>query len=312
MMSLTDKAKDKAKKSPTLLLGVLVVAHLMVISLNRVPGQPNVRYAQALATGGFAPVHMAFAYIVGGVKGGWQHYFTLRDARAENEQLKVERVERDKQLAALQEKARLFDEFTEFKNWQSANAYDGVQAMVVARDSNQFFNTLVIDRGSTQGVQKDQPVVASNGGLVGRVIEVGLISARVLLITDERHASGAEVMAQTADTRILGVVEGKKQFLCEMRFIVAPEKIEAGEEVLTSGQDGLYPKGLLIGRVRGAGTIAAPQVVEVEPAAPLSKLETVAVLAVPADKLRNVAEELNKEEQEKDNASARRKRGAGR
>lgn len=310
MMSLTDRAKDKAKKNPTLLLGVLVLVHLIVISLNRVPGQPNVRFAQALATGGFAPVHMAFAYAVGGLKGGWQHYFTLRDARVENEQLKAERVEREKQLAALQEKARLFDQISEFKEWQSANGYQGVPATVIARDSNRFFNTLVIDRGSAHNVQKDQPVVAANGGLVGRVIETGLISARVLLITDERHASGAEVMGQTADTRLLGVVEGKKQYLCDMRFIVAPEKIEAGEQVLTSGQDGLYPKGLLIGRVRGAGTIAAPQVVEVEPAASLGKLETVAVLTVPPEKLRSGVEELNKEEQDK--APDRRKRGAGR
>lgn len=311
-MSLTDKAKDKAKKNPTLLLGVLVIAHLMVISLNRVPGQPNVRFAQVLATGGFAPIYMAFAYAVGGVKGGWQHYFTLRDARAENEQLKAERVEQEKQLAALQEKGRLFDQISEFKDWQSASGYQGVPATVIARDSNRFFNTLVIDRGSAQGVQKDQPVVAANGGLVGRVIEVGLISARVLLVTDERHASGAEVMAQTAQTRWLGVVEGKKQYLCELRFIAGPEKIEAGEQVLTSGQDGLYPKGLLIGRVRGAGTIDALQMVEVEPVAPLSKLETVAVLSVPAEKLRSPAEELNREEQEKDKASERRKRGAGR
>lgn len=313
MMSLTDRAKDKAKRNPTLLLGVLMVVHLIAISLNRVPGQPNMRFVQSLATSGFSPVYMAFAYVAGAIKGGVNNYFTLRDARTENEQLKAERVEREKQIAALQEKARLFDQLGEFREWQSANGYQGLPATVIARDANRFFNTLVIDRGTAHNVQKDQPVVAANGGLVGRVINTSLMAARVLLITDERHASGAEVIGQTADARLLGVVEGKKQFLCEMRFIVAPDKIEAGEQVITSGLDGLYPKGLLIGRVRGAGTMAAPQVVEVEPAAPLGRLETVAVLIVPPEKLRSGAEELNKEEQDKqDKASDRRKRGVGR
>lgn len=313
MMSLTDRAKDKAKKNPTLLLGLLVLAHLMIISINRVPGQPNIRFAQSLATGGFTPVYMAFAYVVGAAKSGVNHYFTLRDARYENEQLKAERVERERQWAVLQDKARLFDQLNEAKEWQSANGYQGVVATVIARDANRFFNTLVIDRGSAHNLQKDQPVVATSGGLVGRVINTSPISARVLLLTDERHASGAEVMGQTADKRLLGVVEGKKQYLCDMRFIVAPDKIEAGEQVVTSGQDGLYPKGLLIGQVRGSGTIAAPQVVEVEPAAPLAHLETVVVLTVPPERLRSGAEELNKVEQEKqDKMSDRRKRGAGR
>jgi len=56
------------------------------------------------------------------------------------------------------------------------------------------------------------------------------------------------VIGQTAASRWLGIIEGKSQSLCEMRVIVPPEKLENGEQVVTSGQDGLYPPGLLIGR----------------------------------------------------------------
>jgi rod shape-determining protein MreC len=160
------------------------------------------------------------------------------------------------------------------------------------------------------GVKKDQPVVSVEGGLVGRVILVTPISARVLLITDERHGAGA-IIAQTAENRLLGVLKGKNRALCELAFLATPARLENGEEVITSGQDQLYPKGLLIGRVRNlSGTGAVPQAVEVEPTAQLQKLETVAVLEVSPEEIRRQYEELIKEEKEKekqDKASDRRR-----
>ncbi len=313
-MSLTDKAKDKAKKNPTWLLGVLVLAHLLLISLNRVPSQPNLRYLQYVAMSGLTPFAWVASHSVGSIKGAWDHYFALRGARDENDWLKAERVRMENQLREQQEKNRLSEQNNVLQQWQSLNQYGGVTATVIARDANEFFNTLVIDRGTVHGVQKDMPVVAAQGGLVGRVIATSPLASRILLLTDERHGTGAEVLGQTADTRLLGVVEGKSQSLCEMRFIVAPDKIEAGEQVITSGQDGIYPKGLLVGRVKGTGTISAPQSVEIEPVAPLGKLETVSVLLIPLERLRAPVDELTKEEEKEkqDKASERRRSGAGR
>jgi rod shape-determining protein MreC len=137
-------------------------------------------------------------------------------------------------------------------------------------------------------------------GLVGRVIVVSPISSRVLLITDERHGAGA-IIAQTAENRLLGVLKGKTQSLCELRFLAAPGKLENGEQVITSGQDQLYPKGLLIGRVRNLNNSGViPQAVEVEPAAPLEKLETVSVLMVSPEEISRQYDELIREEKEKE------------
>lgn len=298
-MKLTDKAKDKAKKNPRLLLVVLVIAHLILISLNRVPGQPDLRYLHVVMMASATPVQWVVSQSVSVVKSVWYGYFALRSAKRENDWLKTRNAELETQVIELREKGKLLDQINALNQSALVSAYPHVNASVIGRDADQWFNTIVIDRGSLSGVKKDQPVMTAEG-LIGRVIVVSPISSRVLLITDERHGAGA-VIAQTAENRLLGVLKGKNQSLCEMRFLAAPGKLENGEQVITSGQDQLYPKGLLIGRVRNLNNSGViPQAVEVEPAAPLEKLEVVAVLMVPPEEVRRQYDELIREEKEKE------------
>ena len=287
-----------------------MAVHLIVVSLNRAPGQPDLWILQAVLTTITTPIQSVLANGIAGIKKGWTTYFSMRDARLENDQLRVDRAHLESQLIELREKVRLLEQVEELRKWQTDNKYDGVQARVVARDANKLFNTVVIDRGTSSGIAKDQPVVTAEG-LVGRVINAWPVSAQVLLITDERHGAGA-VIGQTEESRLLGVVRGQKDYFCEMRFIAPPEKIENGEQVVTSGQDGIYPKGLLIGRVKKTGgeSVVAPQVVAVEPAAPLGKLETVSVLSIQPDQIHraiNLNKEENKEEKKQDKAPDRKK-----
>jgi rod shape-determining protein MreC len=298
-MKLTDKAKDKAKKNPRLLLVVLVIAHLILISLNRVPGQPRLRYLHVVMTMTATPLQWVVSQGASAVKSVWYGYVALRGAKQENDWLKTRNAELERQVIELREKGKLFDQINALNQSALVSAYPHVNARVIGRDADQWFNTVVIDRGSLSGVKKDQPVMTAEG-LVGRVIVVSPISSRVLLITDERHGAGA-VIAQTAENRLLGVLKGKNQSLCELRFLAAPGKLENGEQVITSGQDQLYPKGLLIGRVRNlddSGVI--PQAVEVEPASPLERLETVAVLMISPEEIRRQYDELIREEKEKE------------
>lgn len=302
-MSLTDKAKDKAKKNPTWLLGLLLLVHLFVILLNRVPGQPNISYFQLVAISGMTPFQWVATRLTGGVTGIWKGYIDLRGARRDNQLLQDEVGRLKTQLADLQSKANISEQIEALK--KSAATYPGVTARVIGHDANQWFNTLIIDSGTLAGIEKDQPVVTGDG-LVGRVILAGPVSSQVLLISDERHGAGAAVIGQTANTRWLGILEGKSKALCDMRFLVPPDKLEPGEEVVTSGQDGIYPAGLLIGQVRGNGTLAAPVLVEIEPAAKLGKLELVKVLQVPESAIRGPIDELKKKE-EQDKATERKK-----
>jgi len=281
------------------MLVVLVILHLILISLNRVQGQPDLRYLQVMMMAGATPLQWVASHGVSSVKSVWTGYFDLRGAKRENEWLKTQNSQLETKIIELREKSKLFDQLKALDQNPSISTYPRVSATVIGRDADQWFNTVIIDRGSLSGVKKDQPVVTADG-LVGRVISVSPISSRVLLVTDERHGAGA-VVAQTADTRVLGALRGKNQALCELRLLAAPGKLENGEEVVTSGQDQLYPKGLLIGRVRNlTDTGAIPQSVDVEPAATLQRLETVAILLISPEEIRRQFDELIKVEKDKE------------
>jgi len=298
-MSLTDKAKDRAKKNPRLLFVVLVILHLIVVSLNRVQGQPDIRYLQKMMMTGATPLQWLTSHGVTSVKSVWTGYFDLRGAKSENEALKARNSQLEAQNIELREKARLLEQLNALNQSPALTSYQRVNALVIARDPDQWFKTVVIDRGSLSGVMKDQPVVTAEG-LVGRVILVSPIASRVLLITDERHGAGA-VVAQTAESRLVGSLRGKDQSLCELKLVATAGKLENGEQVVTSGQDRLYPKGLLIGRLKNlSDTGAIPAKVDVEPAAPLQKLEMVAVLLIPPEEIRRQFDELSRTEKEKE------------
>src|SRR5262249_39644598 len=285
--------------NPKLLLAALVILHLILISFNRVPGQPNIRYLQVVMMAGITPLQWLASHGVSSVKSMWGGYFALRGAKRENESLKARNSELESQIIELREKAKLFEQIEDLNRSPALSSYRRVNALVIGRDPDNWFKTVIIDRGSIAGVKKDQPVVTTEG-LVGRVVMVSPISSRVLLITDERHGAGA-VVAQTAENRIVGFLKGKNHSLCELNPLSEGGKLKNGEEVITSGQDQLYPRGLLIGRVMNLpdqGPI--PQAIDVEPAAALQKLETVAVLLIPVEEISRQYAELVKAEMEKE------------
>ncbi|MGH9841651.1 MAG: rod shape-determining protein MreC [Blastocatellia bacterium] len=316
--SLTIKARDKAKQSPNLLLVSLLAVHLVAISLNRVPGQPDVRYLHTVAL----TIAWPFLWITSNgtalIKDSWNRHIYLQDKMQENESLKIQIAKLEAQNIELGEKAKFLDQTNAINRLSALSSYEKVTARVIGRDSEPWFNTVVIDAGTVSGVSLNQPVVTSEGGLVGRVIQTSPVSSRVLLITDERHGGGA-VIALTTGERAFGVIKGRNQSLCSMNFGDPPKKLENGEQVITSGQDQLYPRGLLIGRVANLSPGgAAPSSIDIEPAARLAHLETVAVLKIEPAEIRRQYDELVREEQlekereKQEKTPDRKKREAGR
>ena len=289
---------DKIKQDATKMLAVFLALHLIAVSFNRAQNRPELYVGQVVLMTLYWPVQYFAAHGLGSFRNAWNHYFALRDARAENEQLRTALAQANQKLLEAEDKAKLAEQLNTLVKWRSGLNYPAIEARVIARDATQWFNSVVIDQGLTAGVQKDMPVVTADG-LVGRVIIVAPFSARVLLLTDERHGAGA-IIGQLATSRLVGVVRGKNNYLCMMNFVAAAEKANADEVVITSGQDGLYPRGIPLGRVRLApGAPGVPQALEVEPAARLDKLEVVAVLQVPKDQIRTKVDQLLQLEREK-------------
>ncbi|MDD5557120.1 MAG: rod shape-determining protein MreC [bacterium] len=119
-------------------------------------------------------------------------------------------------------------------------------AQVVGRDTRQWYGSILIDRGSDDGVRPDMAVV-SEDGLVGKVIEALPGVSRVLLLVDRTSRVGG-VVERTRET---GVVEGTSFNTCRLTYLPRRTEARPGDRVLSSGMGGVYPKGLYVGEVTG-------------------------------------------------------------
>ena len=270
--------KEIRQRAP-LWLVVLLVANFGLMSWNAKDaetGQPVVRtWVQSL----FTPVQTATTGVGGAGVGFFRRLGDLRQAQAENEGLRLRLAEAEN---ALREARQARDENERLKkllDFTKDVTYQSIPARVVARDPSVWFNSLIINRGSTSGVDLDMPVVTPEG-IVGRVVGVGPVSAQVMLITDERAAAGA-VVGQLGQSNALGSVRGfGKNGLLEMRYVSGLETVGVGDYVVTTGQDRIYPPGLNVGTVVEvvAGSATTPHTIRVKPGARLDSLQEVAVL----------------------------------
>jgi rod shape-determining protein MreC len=238
----------------------------------------------------------------------WKSYLELRGVREENQRLRAALAQSSSDEVALRDRLSALRHLEQVLESGSAAGFQKIPARVIARDPNRLFGTIIIDKGSIHGVRKDQPVVDS-GGLVGRVVLVTPLSSRVILVTDERHGAGALITTTVTD-RVLGVIRGVgDNYYCRMDFITTPVQLDNGELVVTSGQDGLYPPGLLLGRVANPAEWAGStqQRMVVAPAANLGRLESVLVLQVSREQVRAGIDAVSAEEQRQEAEASRRK-----
>jgi rod shape-determining protein MreC len=203
----------------------------------------------------------------------------FRSTANENDQLKKRVEDLELELRGAREAANENERLKGLLNLKETSGYDLVAARVIARDPSAWFNVITINAGSSSGIELNMPVV-TNSGIVGRIVSVGPWTATVMLITDEQAAAGA-IVGQLGQSNALGSVRGLGQKgLVEMRYVSGLEKVEVGDYVLTTGQDGIYPSGLNVGEVVEVkhGTATQPHTIYIRPGARLDQLEEVAVL----------------------------------
>jgi rod shape-determining protein MreC len=204
----------------------------------------------------------------------------LRGVRDENERLR----ERTQELELELERSRkLADESTRLRELLELRAvlpFETLPAEVVSRDGTPWFRSVSIDKGADAGVRLQSPVISSTG-VVGRVVKLGPQAARVQLLLD--RDAGVGVLVER--TRVTGVCAGQVGFEDQgttdlvMRYVPALADVAVGDRVLTSGLDRVYPKGLVVGRVRSVGAPSGLfREVVVTPTSRFDQLEQVLVL----------------------------------
>jgi rod shape-determining protein MreC len=210
-----------------------------------------------------------------GVTATWRDYVDLRALREENKRLQLETTTLKRRLEQLQDQALETQRLERLLAMRQASRAEFLTARVVGKDATNWFKTILLDRGSADGIRRNQPVLAPDG-LVGRVVEITPSSARVQLLTDPVSAVGGLIQR----TRVTGIVSGNLGVGARVRYLPLMADVAVGDEVVTSGMGGVFPKGILIGRItsveRKSGALF--QEATLQSAVDLSRLEEVLIL----------------------------------
>jgi len=193
-----------------------------------------------------APVQSWLEGLAAGVRGGIADLRAISRLREENEALRVKAEAYDAVLHRLRELEIENERLRALLDFSQQVDFDYVVADVVARNADNWFSRVTINRGSADGIAKDMPVVTSQG-LVGRVVAVAPNVSVVELLTDRDAGAGALVQA----SRDTGIVRGQggQSALLRMMFFAREAGVNEGDAVVTSGLGEIYPPGLFIGRV---------------------------------------------------------------
>jgi len=267
-------------RNPLVLL-VIVLAQLLGLAVQvRRPntgkdGQQTrlIRYWVVTA---FAPLERVFLSVGHGVSHTWHNYVDLRHVRQQNQELQSELNRMRLEQASLAVDARDGLRLQKLFGFQQQYIAKTVAAHIIGTSGTDLSRVLVIDKGSKDGLKTDMPVITPDG-VVGKVRDVFPHTAQVLEINDQTSGLGI-VLTQT---RLRGILRGTSAGQTEIIDILPDERIQTGEQVVTSGGDSVYPSGLPVGTVERV--VNDPEhnpyvAVLVRPAVNLSRLDEVLVI----------------------------------
>ena len=266
---------DIRQRSGYLFVGV-ILAHILLISA-QVSSRSGVPILEAVTFGIFSEVQRGLSSAVHGVTSVWSGYVGLRHVKTENDTLK-------KQLAdaqvALQEQRALADRAQSLEKLLELRDRVNLQttaAQIIGAAATPDFRTVTIDKGTRDGLRPDMAII-SPAGVVGRIVVPSARSAKVQLLIDRNAAAGALIERSRAQ----GVAVGGGEDRLRLEFVSEAADIVVGDVVVTSGIDGIYPKGFVIGRVEVVDKSGLTyKRISVKPAVDFSSLEEVLVVTTP-------------------------------
>ena len=266
---------DIRRRTGYLFLAV-IVAHVILIS-TQVTTRRGVPMLDAAIFGVFAEVQRGANAVMTSVRTSWQDYFALQQVRGENEQLKRQVADLRVRLQQERGQAEQSESLRKLLELKSATPLSTTGASVIAGGASPEFRTITIDKGTRDGLHANMAVIAP-AGVVGRVIQPISRASKVQLLIDRNAAAGALIER----TRAQGVVVGTGGDQLRMDYVAGSADVKAGDVVVTSGIDGIYPKGFVIGQIqsiqRGGGEYSA---IVIKPAVDFTSLEAVLVVLTP-------------------------------
>src|SRR5580692_6924007 len=258
------------------LVGVLFAQVLgLAVQVKRTTDSEPTRLIRVWVVGTIAPLEKALTWTQMTSSNIWHNYFYLRGVRAENRSLKAELERMNIEQARLSQDADQARRLQALLGFKERFISQTMAAQVIGSSGSELSRSVYIDKGYKDGIKPDMAVITADG-IVGKVLRAdNRHVAQVLLIDDQTSGVGAIL----DKTRLQGILRGTPTGEVVLEKVMSDETVPVGELVLTSGGDGIFPKGLLVGKV----TKVAPGndlflSIRVRPAADLSKLEEVLVV----------------------------------
>lgn len=221
------------------------------------------------------PFQSGIQMTISGIRQVYLNYAALRGLTAENAKLKGRIQELEAERNRHLEDESINRRLRELMDFRLELPSGAVTASVISNSASTWFNILILDKGKKDGVEKGMGVV-SPLGVVGQVVSVTSRSAKVLLITDSH--SGVDAVVQRSRAR--GIVAGSLESGPIMKYVKRSDDLKEGDRLVTSGLDGVFPKGLLIGAVSKVNkkSFGLFQYVEVTLAVDPARIEEVLVV----------------------------------
>ncbi len=266
-------------KSKVFLLVLLTLVLLITVALST-GYTSQLHYITDIINVPLSPVQKFFSAAGQKVEGSLNFFGDVRTLRQENEILKVKIDELENENRALQrhrEENKILRETLNLKNQFSD--YDTIGGNIIAKDTGNWFNIFTIDRGTSEGITGNSPVITSRG-LVGSIREAGTFSSKVLSIIDVDSTISAVISKSMDVVRVRGDLKLKDRGLCRMDYIELDTDVAVGDFIETSGVGGIFPRGILIGKVVGVSRTenSLDRYAIVQPTVDFKKLQEVFVL----------------------------------
>ncbi|MFO7555288.1 MAG: rod shape-determining protein MreC [Desulfobacterales bacterium] len=269
-------------KKMVMVIGVIVLIAVNIILLSIF----NRRYISyynpgRIAISLIAPFQKASSSSIRFLRDIWQHYFFLVHAAKENEYLEKELGKAFERNIQLKELKLSNSRLRSLLNFQEKITDRVLSAEVVGKDPSPYFKTILVDKGKNDGVEKGMAVVIPKG-IAGQITDVSSHYSKVLLIID--HNSAVDALVQSDRAR--GIIQGGAAGQCFLKYVLRKHDIAIGDNVVSSGMDGVFPKGLGVGVV---SSVIKPksgifQEVTVTPYVDFEKLEEVLIVLNPKQK----------------------------
>lgn len=240
------------------------------------PNSGGTRLIRVWATTAVSPFQKLSAYTTRGIRGMWSSYIDLRGVRHENEELKKQLTDLRINNAHIQQEAEQGRRLQALLDFKQQYVNKTVAAQVIGTSGTDLSRVIYIDRGTRDGVEAGMAVITPDG-IVGKISRADRSTSQVLLISDPQ--SGAGVLLERL--HLNGILKGSNGRYPEVQNVMADEKIQVGDRIITTGGDRVFPRGLPVGTVESFSPDRERDPflnIKVKPAAELGKLEEVLVI----------------------------------